>query len=514
MSESETGAPTPAAPGTSREPGAPGVALQRLLVAAGALLVVSAYVVGRMPLSNIDDYAVRRFQVDFPGSLWACMKEEPAGGRFRLLYWLFEGGLGALTGSSGTVLYYGRLVLLGLSVVLLVRLGRRLGAPLGLAVIAAVAVGWSLPALAVWGRAGPAEAFATPLALASCLLVLGAESTVGVAVAGAVGLAACLTKESYAAWTAAALLAWAAKAFLARDLRGARWVAVAGAGAQFLPAALAVGIGRGWSGSYTQHVVSEISVGPVVAVQTAFGAAPVIAAAGLAGLGIVAARLRRTSASAWELADLAVIAMASAVWLEGVLLGFSVLRYLLPTVIVSVLPALRAARGWPMLRRPRLAAALLVLALSPVLVSSGVLVANSVARSVADSRVDERFRALLGVALSRYGAVRILWDPSDVERPVGAVTHLAAEGIHGEVQISPCVELPRGGEELYGELFAPYAKPPTRPGPVFISPYCPGAGTPETVELVCVTALPSLSGPPAGRGCFTVPEAAVVYGLR
>lgn len=476
---------------------------------ATALVASAAYTQWRIPLSNIDDYNVRPYAAGYWNALAGSVAVDTAvNGRFRPAYWVVEGLLGVVTGSSGTVLHAGRLCFLAAAVAIQVLLAVRVGAGAILGALLALATAWSVPALASWIPGGPGEALAQPLALACVLLVLRATSWRGIAVAAALGLAACLTKETYAASTAGTLAAGA----IAGLARGERRMAVAGAAAaaiQFAPAAIAFALVRAFSGSYLEHVVSTLVLPAASAARTVVALNPLAVAAGVAGVAAIALRLRRTRPARWPVEDVVVLGVLSATFVETVVLGFAIPRYHLP---LNAALALAAARGAVGLFTPRrIVAVCAVGALLAIGVAAGGARAALAARaSAADLRTDERMREQIGSALAADGRVRIFWVPEDVERPMGAVAHLAADGIRGDVEMRPCTPLQPESAKLLGGYFARYEKGVGR-AQVIASTSCPGTFAPA-LERVCTLTLPGVEARRAQYDCFPLPEKFVVVG--
>jgi hypothetical protein len=469
---------------------------------ATGLTSASVYVTGAIPLANIDDQNVRRFAVDFWGSVSEAVGLDVGYGRFRPLYWVFEGALGAATGNSGTVLHAGRLLCLAAATALSVLLARRLGAPLAVAVVLALVPAWSIPAIDVWTRGGPAEAFAQPLALAALLLVLRSDTPRGIALASFVGLVACSVKESSAPWIAAALLARAICAGRSR-LPVATWVSIAGALAQFMPGVLAAVLLPRFSGSYLEHIIVSLRAPPREAALSAFHAGPFALLLGSLGLAAIAARraseIRRPWS--WPVEDLVVVGVASAAVAETIALGFIVDRYHLPLVASLALLAARGAAG---VSRTR-AVIVTVAMIAPVVFAGAVRSATYARASAARHRLDERLRQQVAAALEQSGGVRIHWVPADVERPIGAVTHLRADGITGQVQFVPCTRAPAGQEEIFRGLFAPYSSPIGRDVPSVVAVSCGGVAA-SLGERACVLDLPFARSRSAGYRCSRMPD--------
>jgi hypothetical protein len=480
------------------------------LTIAAAFAISAAYLAVEVPLSNIDDYNILPFGRDYLAALWSLIASDAGNGRARPLYWILEGALGAATGTSGTVLLFGRLTFLVGALVLLVRTARALGAPPWLAVLLAASVGWSLPAKDTWARGGPAEAFAVPLALLATWLVLRAESARHVALAGLVGLAAACAKESMAPWTAAALLAWGFASVLSGGPWRARGIALLGAATQLLPALVALATRAGGSTSYLEYVAVSLNVGPLNALRAVADRASLAALLAVAGLAAVGARLARRAPREWARADLVVLACFAAVALEGVTMGFAVDRYHLPFVVTAALLAARAAHGWEGWPRARsLAAGFLLLGI-PVLALMGYRTYLDVRLWLADSRADARLRELVATGLRMHGGLQILWPPPDVECAIGAIAHLRAAGVVGDVQLLPCGPYPAGAEKMYAGLFAPYSRPAGGAGPRIVATGClQGQGVPS-LESVRFLVLPSLYGQPVGRYHYALPEKAIV----
>ncbi len=475
---------------------------------AAAAIAVAAYLPSRIPLANIDDYNVRPFASDYWGALGEIVVRDAPNGRFRPLYWALEGLLGLLTGPSGTVLHAGRLLFLAAAVGLQVLVSARLGAGLLPSALLSIATAWSMPALTTWLPGGPSEAFAQAFAVACTLAVLRARSARAVAAAVALGLAACLIKETYSPWTAAALGARAIAALLARERRAIATVALTGAGLQLAPPVAAFVLVRAWSRSYLGHVLTAVSASPVAAVVEIIRWNPLALALGVLGFAAMAVRLARVRPRSWPLEDLVVLAVAGAATAATIALGFTVPRYFLPLNGALALVAARGAAGLQASRVPAWGRA----------VAAGVLVVATAAggaRAVLDARLsllqhraDERMRRQLGEALSADGGVRVFWVPEEVERPIGAVKHLAADGIRGDVAMQPCVAPIPASAQTYLNLFARYPGPVGPAAAVLASTDCPGAPR-APLDRACSLVLPGIQSVAPRYACFDVAERAV-----
>jgi hypothetical protein len=468
--------------------------LELALAAAVAILAAAVYFSGRLEFSNIDEYNGRRFAGDFLGQLRGIVVEDLGAGRFRPMYWVFQGALTGITGSSATILMAGRLAFLAAGGWFQYRLSRRVGASRPVAALLSWALAWSPTALAIWTPGGPAEAFGTPLSVACAYLVLVTTTPRGVLAAAAVGLLAALTKESYAAWTAAALGALALSELL-RSRRGpVLWLAGSAAVLQLVPAIIATQGPKQLGGSYLDYVVHSISGTPAQVWRMLETQLPLAVVAGAIGLAVIAVRLLRTRLRAWPLEDLLVLAVLGAALAEVFALGLTMPRYLVPVCTGLLLVAARGASALPGPRRPVALATVAVLA---VCVLPGGLRAGMVARmAAADRRVDGRLRAHIAEALSTHGAVRIYWYPSMVEQPVGALTHLKLDGLaKGEVQLLPCVRPHPSEAALLAGIFAPYAAPVSKPAPIIVSTLCPKVGQGPLIETACAIGLPNLVTP-------------------
>jgi hypothetical protein len=476
------------------------------LAAAAGIVAAIAYFTGRLPLSNIDDYNLLVFQRDYPGALRAALGEATAG-RFRPVYWALEGALGALTGSTGTVLHVGRLAFQAAGTAFLVLAARRLGAPRWYAVALGAAGAWCDAALDVWTRTGPSEAFAQPFALAAIWLVLRARGAAGLAAAALAGLTASLSKEAYAPFVAAALLAHAVTSAARPGRRALAAVAVLGAAAQFLPSAVAwIGL-RQLPGSYLAHVLAGDGLPPLDALALAAARNVLPGAVGALGLAAAAGRLARARPSGWALEDLLPVAVTAATVLVTLVFGYARMRYLLP---LSAALLLLGARALPV---PRVSATRAVRA--AVAAATVLAVAATGARAITFARTfaamgrgDERFRNGLASVLAARGGAILLWDFTDLERPLGALAHLGEAGRSGRVEIRLCDVPPPGQEELYERMRAPYARPLGRPAPLVVSAPCLGGPGPVSAERACMLLLPGSPDGPAGYHCFEVPEVA------
>ena len=468
--------------------------LELVVAAAVSIVTAAVYFSGRLDFSNIDEYNGRRFAGDFVGSLRDyIMLADLGSGRFRPMYWVLQGALTAITGSSATVVMLGRLAFLAAGTWFQYRLSRRLGASRPIAALLTCALAWSLPAIAIWTPGGPAEAFGTPLSVACAYLVLVASSPRGVVAAGAVGLLAALTKESYAAWTAAALGALAISEFL-RGRRGpVAWLAGGAAVLQLVPPIIATQGPKPLNGTYLEYVVHAISGTPAQVwqmLETQLALAIVVGALGLAA---IAVRLVRTGVRAWPLEDLLVLAVLGAALAEVFGLGLTMPRYLVP---VGSGLLLVAARGSIALGHRRPLALAMTAALAVCVLLGGLRAGMAARMAAGDRRVDGRLRAQIAGALRTHGAVRIYWYPSMVEQPVGALTHLKLDGLaNGEVQLLPCVR-PHPSEAAHlANIFAPYAAPVSKPAPIIVSTLCPKVGQGPLAETGCAIGLPNLMSP-------------------
>jgi len=504
--------------GASREPVVPETrAVSRwrwwLAAAAAAGLAAAVYLVHLpWPLANIDDYNLLPFGRGFAGALEGAWRGDLALGRFRPLYWVLEGALGALTGASGTLLHVGRVACLAAAVALQVLLARRLGAGPVAAAGLALLVAWSLPALDVWSPGGPAEAFAQPLALACTLLLLRVKRPAGLAAAGALGLAACLVKESYAAWTGGAMAAFAAWSLLRGERRSAISLALAAA-VQFTPALLGSGLLAAWRGSYAKHVLMEISLGPIDAAALVLGRSPLATALGVLGLATVIVRLVRLRPRHWPLEDVVLLGALGAVAAETLLLGLVVRRYQLQLVTWLYLAAARGATSLPRGRwAPVGAVAVAVLILGPA-GAAGVRAYHATQVESAGARSDGRLRDMLASALVQRGEVRILWTPQDVERPIGALKHLEAAGVVGRVELAPCIPIPAAMADTRGPLFGTFPGPVGPGAPVVMSSRC-GAYEPYAVEDVCTLELPGRDRLLPALECGGFQEHGALFGMR
>lgn len=458
------------------------------LAIAAALVGCSVYLIGLpKPLSNIDDYNLLPFKAEFGRALVAAWRQDASLGRFRPLYWVFEGGLGALSGGSESVLHVGRLAFLFAAVGLQVRLALQLGAVPIIAAALAVLVAWSSPALEVWGRGGPSEAFAQPLALAASLMLLRARRVRGLTAASLLGLAACLTKESYAAWTAGAFLAFAVWAILRGDRRLALTAAVGGI-VQFVPAVVPSVFLGGSQGDYTAHVLFELSASPLGAAGTFLATSPTLAVLGAAAAVTLLVRLPRRHSMEWPVEDMVVLGALGAAAAGTFAPGLTIPRYQLPLVTMAAVACAAASAplaAWRPVRQWVTIAAVLLL---PLAAASARAYYYLQLEAVAN-RADQRIRGLLAEALVSRGEVRILWHPDDVERPIGALKHLQAAGIRGRAEIVPCTPFPVRSEGLLRGLLDGYQTPVSAFAPNLASVQC-GLFKPFAVDRACTLRLP------------------------
>ncbi len=482
------------------------------VAAAAGSVAALAYFTGRLPFANIDDYNVLPFQRAYLAALGG-LPSEAAMGRFRPLYWAFEGTLGALTGSTATFLFVGRLAFLAASVAFLVLAARRLGASLWFAVALGVASAYCGAALDVWASNGPSEAFAQPFAVAAIWLVLRARGAGGIVAAAAAGLAACLSKESYAPFVAAALLAYAMVSLLRKERPGLAWVAAAGAAAQFAPALVAWFGARTLSGSYLSLVVAGGGLSPREALAIAIGRNVFPGIVALAGLAFVAARLWRTRSSEWLLEDLLPLAVAAAMVLVTIVLRYAIPRYFLP---VSTALLLLGARAGPLPLRPgrlaRVAGAVAAVGVALAVVAGAARAATFARMMASVHRADERFRSTVASVLAASGAAVIVWEVADVERPVGAITHLRARGNDQPVELRLCNQATPDQQAYFDALVGPYGKPLGRWAPMISSGTCMGERPPSLGERVCLLILPWTPDGPPGYRCNELPELAIVVG--
>lgn len=476
--------------------------------AAAAAIAVAAYLPSRIPLANIDDYNVRPFASDYWGSLGDIVLRDAPNGRFRPLYWAVEGLLGLLTGPSGTVLHAGRLAFLAAAVGLQVLLSARLGAGLLPSALLSIATAWSLPALETWLPGGPSEAFAQAFAVACTLAVLRARSARAVILAAALGLAACLMKETYSPWTAAALGARAVSALLARERGAVVAAALSGAAIQLAPPLTAFLLVKALSSSYLGHVLTAVSASPVAAVAEIVRWNALALALGVIGLAAIAVRLARTRPRTWPPEDLVVLAVAGGATAATIALGYSIPRYFLPLNGALALVAARGAAGLRAARVPAWARAAVAVLLVVATAAGGARAALDAHRSLIQHRADERMRRQLGDALAAGGGLRVFWIPEEVERPIGAVKHLAADGIRGDVAMQPCVAPIPASAQTYLSLFARYSVSVGPAATVFASTDCPGAPR-VPLDRACSLALPGIQSFLPRYGCFDVAERAV-----
>jgi hypothetical protein len=424
------------------------------------------------------------------------------------VYWLLEGSLASVTGSTATVLVVGRAAFLALQVWIHARIGRMLGAGRAISILLALALAWSVPALEIWTLGGPAEAFGNTFALTCAFLVLRARTPGAVLVTAAIGLAAALTKESSGASTAAALGALAISELLGARRGVVCGIAAAGALVQLAPAAVATLGPRQFSASYLAQVVSAVSAGPGVVFRVALAQGSLAIVLGLAGLVLVLRRLVHTRLRAWPLEDLVVLAVLSAELGAVFGLGLVMSRYHLPLGTALLLVAARGAREIAPGRRAVVIAVVLAAAVLP----GGVRAALAARSSAANRRAEARLRAQIADALSRYGAVRIFWLPHDVEQPVGAITHLRADGsAAGEIELKPCARMHPASAQHLSTIFAPYSTPVSKPAPVIAGGTCPGAPRGTRVhERACGLALPSIGNATLRLDCRDVGDLAQV----
>lgn len=477
-----------------------------LPLATGAVAAAVLFV-GRTPFSNIDDSSIRAFGSAYWGSLRGAIQSDLAAGRFRPVYWALEGALGWLTGSSATGLMAGRLLALIAATAVMTLLMRRLGARPAVASLLALAASWSLPALEVWCRGGPAEAFGQPLALASVLVALAGRGGRGVAGAAALGLVACLAKESYAPWTAAALLA---RGIWGRT-RSEPWtvsvLAAVGIGAQFVPAVVAWLAVRG-DASYSRLVVSSLSVPTRELALRTLQTMPFAVAAAAVGGVVTAFSAARSGLRRWALEDAVVLVAAAAVAAGTWLVGVPIDRYLLPLTGALLLVA---ARGTAVLERsvPRRLLLVIVLVVTvPTVAAAGARGWFRARLSDVDRRVDERFRVQIADAFRDRGEVLIVWVPADIERVLGALIHLKEDGVDGRAQVVACVGAPEGQEGLY-RLFEPYRVPVTGSATMLLSTFCPMVEVGQGLDG-CMLVLPGVRGLEFGLWCSSIPDRAAV----
>jgi hypothetical protein len=463
-----------------------------LLALAVAVVAAGVYVSGRVEYSNIDEYNGRAFADAFGAHLRGAISDDLGNGRFRPVYWLLQGALTSISGSTATVLVVGRLGFLGVGAFFQYLVSRRLGASRAVAALLTLALSWSSPALTIWTPGGPAEAFGNPLALAFTYLALRASGLSGIAVAALVGLFAALTKETYGAWIAAALLALALSDLLRRRRGAVMWTAAGLAVIQLVPAMIAALGPRQVSSSYLGYVMSVYRGTPEIAFRVMLAQLPLAIVLGAGGLVAIAARLLRVPPREWPREDLVVVAVLLAAVAEVFELGLTMPRYHIPVGSGLLLVAARAAarlseRG---ASRRLLLAVQVVLA---VLVLPGGARAAMAARSDAgDRRVDAQLRARIAEAFRQYGAVRLFWYPNQVEQPVGAVTHLRHDGITGDVELRPCLRPHPDEAAILDPIFAPYAAPLTKPAPTLVSTLCPRVDPGPVVEPVCMLFFPGL----------------------
>jgi hypothetical protein len=463
-----------------------------LVGVAVGFLAAAVYFSGRLEYSNIDEYNGRAFADGFWKLLAGAISGDLGNGRFRPVYWLLQGALVSSSGSTATILMLGRLAFLGMGASFQYLLSRRLGASRAVAALLTLSLAWSLPALAIWTPGGPAEGFGNPLALAFTYAVVVATSLQGVAAAGVLGLLAALTKESYGAWTAAALLSLALYELLRRR-RGPVMLTAAGLGLlQLVPAVIAALGPKQLSSSYLGYVVQAIRGTPEVALRMMVGQLPLALLLGAAGLVAIAARLLRTGPRAWPCEDLIVLAVLGAALTEVFALGLTLPRYHIP---VGTGLCLVAARGAARLGERgvsrRLALAVQV-ALALLVLPGGARAVLAARSAAGDRRVDARLRVQIGDALRQYGAVRIYWHPNQVEQPVGALSHLKRDGITGDVELRPCLRPNPAEAAALNAIFAPYATPLTKPAPTLVNTLCPRVGPGPVTERACWLVLPGL----------------------
>jgi hypothetical protein len=482
-------------------------------VAAAAVFLVGL----PTPLANIDDYNLLPFGRGYAGALAEAWRADLGIGRFRPLYWVLEGALGAVTGRSAAALHVGRAGALAVAVALTVLVARRLGTGPVAAAALALLVAWSKPALGVWAPGGPAEAFAQPLALGALLALLEWERPWSIPAAASLGLLACLSKESYAAWTAGALGACAGRAALRGEWRRGL-AAAAGAALQLAPAAVASGVLGAWRGSYARHVLAETSSSPLQAGAALLRSSPLLTVLGLAGaFGLVAVRVRARP-STWPPCEVVVLGGLAGTAAGTLLTGLTIHRYQLPLVTAL---ALAAARGWglavegPPSARWRAAwgpvragAAGLALLCAA---GAGTRAYYAVAAEAAGRRADERMRGMIAAALAQRGEVRIVWTAQDVERPLGALKHLAAGGISGRVRLEPCGEVSASMTDTRNPLFEAYPGPVSPAAPAVVSSRC-GLFEPYAVEEACTLELPGAAGLLPVLECGGYQEPAALFG--
>jgi hypothetical protein len=479
-------------------------------VLGAALLAAASFAVWPREFSNIDEYNGRAIATDFAGRTWASIVADLGNGRFRPLYWVLEGSVSALTGSTATFLAVGRAAFLALQVWLFAGAARRLGAGRAVSVLLALSLAWSVPALEVWILGGPAEAFGNPLALACVFLVLRATTPRQVLVAAAAGLAAALTKESYGLTAAAALGAFGLAELLRRRIGAAFWLAAAGAAVQFVPAAIAALGPRQMSSSYLAYVVGSVSGSPAVVLQTALAQNSLGIVVGAVGLALVLRRLFRTPVREWPLADVVVLSVLAAEVAALFALGLVMSRYHLPVGTALYLVAARGARelAWP--ARRGLAAAAIPVTLAAFVLAGGARAAINARSATMGRRAMGRLRDQIADSLKQYGAIRIYWLPPDVEQPLGSIAHLRLDGripSGGEIELSPCTRIHPAEAPHLEPLFAAYSTPVSRPAPVLVSLRCPRVPRDGvTFDRSCDLTLPSLVSAKLAFSCSNMAD--------